>query len=58
MKEMKFYLFVGGEFIGEFKCPYDDKETYEENIAAAKNSFLFMFECPVEEIELKNVVVG
>ncbi len=56
-KSMKFDIFVGGEFVKTFKCSYDDNKTFDENVNAARNSFLFMFETPISNIALKNIVV-
>lgn len=56
-RQMKFDLFVREEFFGTFKCPYDESVSLDENTAAARNSFLFMFEAPIVDLALKNVVV-
>ncbi len=54
---MEFDLYVGGEFIGTFKCPYDVNRTLKENILITRNSFVFMFGCPVSKIGLGHVQV-
>lgn len=54
---MKFDLFVREEFFGTFKCPYDESVSFDENTVAARNSFLFMFETPIADLALRNVVV-